>query len=147
MGFGQKLSRRFRILLKHTLNPLTLKLTRSGIGPLTIVEHVGRRSGKPYATPLLLAPIAGGFVAELTYGPNVDWFQNVMAAGHCTIVRGDTQIPVDRIEPMDADAGRQAFPLAARILLRLLRRRALCADVRGAVNRVTASAAPGRAAA
>lgn len=123
MGFGRRLSRWFRTLLKYTLNPLTLKLTRSGIGPFTIVEHVGRRSGKPYATPLLLAPIAGGFVAELTYGPEADWYQNVLAAGHYTLVRGSKQTRIDGIEPMDPDAGRQAFPLAARILLCLLRRR------------------------
>ena len=122
MDIGRRLSRRFRILLKYTLNPLTVRLARAGIGPLSIVQHVGRRSGRQYATPLLLAPIAGGFVAELTYGPNVDWFQNVMAAGHCTIVRGGKEIVIDRIEPMDADAGRQAFPLAARIGLRILRR-------------------------
>jgi deazaflavin-dependent oxidoreductase (nitroreductase family) len=122
MSFGQRFSKRFRTLLKHTLNPLTLRLAGAGIGPFTIVRHVGRRSGRQYATPLLLAPIAGGFVAELTYGPNVDWFQNVMAAGRCTIVRGGKKIAIDRIEPMDADAGRQAFPLAARIALRLLRR-------------------------
>lgn len=123
MDIGRRLSRRFRILLKYTLNPLTLRLARAGIGPLSIVRHVGRRSGKQYDTPLLLVPIAGGFVAELTYGPNVDWFQNVLAAGQCTIVHGSRQILVDRIEPMDTDAGRQAFPLAARILLSLLRRR------------------------
>lgn len=123
MSFGERLSKRFRNILKHTLNPLTLRLTLAGIGPFTIVRHVGRRSGKLYATPLLLAPIAGGFVAELTYGPNVDWFQNVMAAGHCSVVRGGKEIAIDRIEPMDTDAGRQAFPLAARIALRILQRR------------------------
>ncbi len=123
MGVGQRLSRRLRTLLKYTLNPLTLKLTRSGIGPFTIVEHVGRRSGKRYATPLLLAPSEGGFVAELTYGPEVDWYQNVRAAGHCTIVRGGHAIAINQIEPMDPHAGRQAFPRPARILLRILRRR------------------------
>ena len=123
MGIAQRLGRWFRISLKYTLNPFTLRLAEAGIGPLSIVQHVGRRSGKQYATPLLLAPIMGGYVAELTYGPNVDWFQNVMAAGHCTIVRGSMQTLVDRIEPMDTDAGRQAFPLPARILLRILRRR------------------------
>ena len=50
-------------------------------------------------------------------------FRMCMAAGHCTIVRGGKEIAIDRIEPMDTDAGRQAFPLAARIALRLLRRR------------------------
>ncbi len=123
MDIGRWLGRRLRILLKYTLNPLALRLARAGIGPLSIVRHVGRRSGRQYDTPLLLAPITGGYVAELTYGPNVDWFQNVKAAGSCTILRGDSEIAIDRIEPMDADAGRQAFPRAARILLQMLRRR------------------------
>mgnify|MGYP002382378840 CR=1 FL=1 len=123
MDIVRRLSRQFRVLLKYTLNPLTLRLTRAGIGPLAVVKHRGRKSGKQYATPLLLAPIAGGFVAELTYGPNVDWFQNVKAAGRCTILKDGREIAIDRIEPMDADAGRQAFPLPARFLLRLLQRR------------------------
>ena len=50
-----------------------------------ILEHVGRRSGKPYRTPLVVfsADIDGGpgIAILLTYGPNRDWLKNITAAG------------------------------------------------------------------
>lgn len=50
-----------------------------------ILEHVGRRSGKPYRTPLTVfrADIDGrpGVAILLTYGPDRDWLKNITAAG------------------------------------------------------------------
>jgi deazaflavin-dependent oxidoreductase (nitroreductase family) len=50
-----------------------------------ILEHVGRRSGKPYRTPLIVfnAGINGqpGLAILLTYGPDRDWLKNITAAG------------------------------------------------------------------
>jgi deazaflavin-dependent oxidoreductase (nitroreductase family) len=50
-----------------------------------ILLHVGRRSGKPYRTPLVVfrADIDGqpGVAILLTYGPNRDWLKNLTAAG------------------------------------------------------------------
>ena len=50
-----------------------------------ILEHVGRRSGKPYRTPLTVinAEVDGkpGVAIMLTYGPNRDWLKNLNAAG------------------------------------------------------------------
>src|SRR5205085_13377 len=74
------------MVLKHTLNPLTRRLARSSFGPFSIVQHVGRHSGKQYETPIIVAPLNDGFVIELTYGPNVDWHKNVLAAGGCRII-------------------------------------------------------------
>ena len=49
-----------------------------------ILEHVGRRSGKPYRTPLMVfdAEVNGqpGLAIMLTYGPNRDWLKNITAA-------------------------------------------------------------------
>src|SRR3954452_3417920 len=59
----------------------TAKHERSGHAPFALVRHVGRRSGRAYATPLVVARVAGGFVVELTYGPDVDWYRNITAAG------------------------------------------------------------------
>src|SRR5690242_11931180 len=53
-------------LLKHTLNRATVPLARAGIGPFSLVRHVGRKTGRTYETPLLLARAGGDFVAELT---------------------------------------------------------------------------------
>jgi len=110
-------------LLKHTLNRATVPLARAGIGPFSLVVHVGRKSGRTYETPLLLAEADGGLVAELTYGPNVAWYRNVIAAGHCTVVHRGRKIKIDRVEPCDAEAGLRAFGNPAALVLRALRRR------------------------
>jgi len=110
------------IALKYTLNPLTRRLARSPFGPFTIVRHVGRRSGKTYETPIIVSPVRDGFVAELTYGPDVDWHKNVLAAGGCTLIRHGREFVIDKIEPLDAPAGLAAFPLPQRLVLRLLGR-------------------------
>lgn len=50
-----------------------------------IVEHVGRRSGKPYRTPVNVfnTEVDGkpGVAIVLTYGPDRDWLKNLTAAG------------------------------------------------------------------
>ncbi len=61
-------------------------MARTGIGPFSLVRHVGRKSGRAYETPVILAKVPGGFIAELTYGDQVDWYKNVMAAEGCVVV-------------------------------------------------------------
>ncbi|OHU94740.1 nitroreductase family deazaflavin-dependent oxidoreductase [Mycobacterium talmoniae] len=46
-----------------------------------ILEHVGRRSGKSYRTPLSVFSTDDGVAILLTYGPNRDWLKNITAAG------------------------------------------------------------------
>jgi hypothetical protein len=76
-----------------------------------------------YETPVILARVPEGFVAELTYGPDVDWFRNVTAAGHCTVVHQGREYEVDAVVPYPAELGRAAFPAPARVVLRALGRR------------------------
>ena len=109
-------------LLKNTLNRLTTRLARSGRGPFALVRHVGRKSGKTYETPLILARVPDGFVAELTYGPDVSWYRNVVAAGGCVVVSGGAEYRIDRIDPCDREAGLRAFGNPAALVLRVLRR-------------------------
>ena len=46
-----------------------------------ILEHVGRKSGNPYRTPLNVFPTNDGVAVLLTYGPNRDWLKNITATG------------------------------------------------------------------
>ena len=46
-----------------------------------ILEHVGRRSGRRYRTPLTVFSTGDGVAILLTYGPDRDWLKNVTAAG------------------------------------------------------------------
>jgi deazaflavin-dependent oxidoreductase (nitroreductase family) len=119
MSFLQQLRKSFFRVLKHTLNPLTRRLARSSFGPFSVVQHVGRRSGKRYETPIIVAPITGGFVIELTYGPDVDWHKNVLAAGGCTLLWRGKQYAINEIEQVDAETGLSAFPMSQQLILRL----------------------------
>ena len=123
MNLQQQLRKGLLIVLKYTLNPLTRRLARSSFGPFAIVRHVGRRSGKLYETPIIVSPVEDGFVIELTYGYDVDWHKNVLAAGGCTLVRHGKQYVIDKIEPLDIETGRAAFPQQQQQILRLLGRK------------------------
>ena len=70
----------------------------------------------------MVAPINGGLVIELTYGPEVDWYKNVLAAGGCTIVWHGKEYPIHHLEVLDARVGRAAFPFPANLILRVTNR-------------------------
>ncbi|SFS15130.1 deazaflavin-dependent oxidoreductase, nitroreductase family [Microbacterium sp. cf046] len=111
-------------LLNRTLNPLTLRAAKRGRGPFSLVRHVGRKSGRTFETPLILAgdPLGGGFlVAELTYGDQVNWYRNVVAGGGQIVHRGRTYRIVS-VETIPAEEGLRAFGGPRSAILRLLRR-------------------------
>jgi deazaflavin-dependent oxidoreductase (nitroreductase family) len=114
---------RFFWILNRTLNRLTTRAARGRRGPFSLVRHVGRRSGRVYETPVILARVPEGFVAELTYGPDVDWFKNVTAAGHCTVLHHGREYEVNAVVSYPTELGRGAFPAPARLVLRVLGRR------------------------
>ena len=116
------MSKPFGVVLKHTLNRLTSRAARGRGGPFALVKHVGRSSGKHYETPIIVQPIDGGFVIELTYGPEVDWYRNVVAANGCRILYHGTEHVIEGLEPMDAADGIAAFTPFQQRVLRLLHR-------------------------
>jgi deazaflavin-dependent oxidoreductase (nitroreductase family) len=109
-------------LLKNTLNRATTRAARSGHGPFSLIRHTGRKTGKPYETPLLLAAHGNDFIAELTYGPQVAWYRNVVAAGQCTVLSKGVEYRIDAIRPCDPEVGMRAFGYPAALVMRLLRR-------------------------
>ena len=123
MNLQRQLRNGWLTVLKYTLNPLTRRLARSSFGPFSIVRHVGRRSGKLYETPIIVSRVRDGFVIELTYGPDVDWHKNVLAAGSCSLIWHGQEHLIDKIEPLDTETGRAAFPPSQRLILRLLGRK------------------------
>ncbi|MFC5501767.1 nitroreductase family deazaflavin-dependent oxidoreductase [Lysinimonas soli] len=108
--------------IKRTVNPLAVRSALRGRGPFSIIEHIGRVSGRRYRTPIIVAPVAKGFVAELTYGPKVAWYLNSGAAGGCVLRYRGSAFRVDAIDRLDADAGLRAYGAPRSWILRLLRR-------------------------
>jgi deazaflavin-dependent oxidoreductase (nitroreductase family) len=72
--------------LTKVLNPLVVRLAgRRHFGIAGQLGHVGRRSGRPYVTPVGARRAGGVVVIPLTFGNRSDWSLNVLAAGHCTV--------------------------------------------------------------
>jgi deazaflavin-dependent oxidoreductase (nitroreductase family) len=111
---------RVRHLNKRIFNPLMLRIAGSSWSPFAIVRHVGRRSGKPYQTPVVAIRIKSGFLVALPYGPDVDWYRNVDAAGRCIIVRHGKPYNVGKPEPIGAKTALSLFPLPLRLVWRIL---------------------------
>jgi hypothetical protein len=116
------LKRWWLAFIQRRLNPLTLDMARAGRGPFSLVRHVGRRSGRTFETPVILGEVKGGFVAELTYGPEVNWYRNIVAAGGYVLHRR-RWYRIVAVEPFPVEPGRRAFGRAARVVLTILRRR------------------------
>jgi deazaflavin-dependent oxidoreductase (nitroreductase family) len=103
---------------RRVTNRVTTPLMRwlPGFG---VVHHVGRRSGRTYATPVNVFPVDGHFIVALTYGHQTDWLRNVMAAGGCELeVRGRRVRCVD--PEVFHDPGASRIRLPERPVLRLL---------------------------
>ncbi|MGB5794520.1 MAG: nitroreductase family deazaflavin-dependent oxidoreductase [Mycolicibacter algericus] len=69
---------------RHVTNPIQ-RMWAGWAPSFGILEHVGRRSGKPYRTPLSVFSTLDdgrpGVAILLTYGPDRDWLKNIIAAG------------------------------------------------------------------
>ena len=105
---------------KHYFNRLVHRFAGVSRTPFAILRHVGRRSGKPYETPIIVMPLGNSFVIALTYGPDVDWYRNVQAAGAATLLWHNKEYVLKQPEPIDAKTGLSAFPPPFRQILGLL---------------------------
>ena len=83
-----------------------------------ILHHVGRRSGRAYATPVVAHPILGGYLIALPYGVDTDWCRNLQTAGKGTLQRQGSTYTVVEPEVIDAE---NAMPLLAPRVQRALR--------------------------
>ena len=109
----------------RVLNPAVMKLAgRRHIWFAAQIHHVGRRSGRPYLTPVGARLAGQTFVIPLTFGNQSDWCRNVRAAGGCAIRLGGTDYRATR--PVLADRAeaselvRTAFSPVERAIFRLL---------------------------
>ena len=109
------------------LQPFTTKvfnrLSRRFAGWLPgfgLLLYRGRTSGKPYRTPMNVFRHGDEYVLALTYGSEVQWVKNVLAAGGCELrTRGRT---VHLTDPrLFVDRARRAMPQPVRFLLGLMR--------------------------
>ncbi|BBX20531.1 nitroreductase family deazaflavin-dependent oxidoreductase [Mycolicibacterium duvalii] len=75
-----RMPRRIAEFNKRITNPAARAIT-PWLPNLGTLEHVGRRSGKRYRTPLLVFATHDGYAVLIGYGPQTDWLKNVLAGG------------------------------------------------------------------
>lgn len=80
-----------RTFNKYVLNPAMRQVAGRRHWYAGLIHHTGRRTGKTYATPVVIERFADGVVIPLPYGADVDWLRNAIAAGHVTVtMHGET---------------------------------------------------------
>jgi deazaflavin-dependent oxidoreductase (nitroreductase family) len=62
------------------LRPLARRLPAFGV-----VVHRGRKSGRVYRTPVNVFRRGESYLFFLTYGSDVHWVKNILAAGSCSL--------------------------------------------------------------
>ena len=84
-----------------------------------VITHVGRKSGSLFRTPVNVFRIPGGFLIALTYGPNSQWVQNVLAAGSAKLETRRTNYRLSTPTLVD-DPTCNRFPQPVRFVLRII---------------------------
>ncbi|HET8526563.1 MAG TPA: nitroreductase family deazaflavin-dependent oxidoreductase, partial [Actinomycetota bacterium] len=87
---------RYRRAVTRYVDPV-LRPLAGRLPAFVIVTHQGRTSGHEYRTPVNLFRRGNEFLFFLTYGSDVDWVKNILAAGRCSVrTRGRD---VELVEP------------------------------------------------
>jgi deazaflavin-dependent oxidoreductase (nitroreductase family) len=103
----------------HVFNPFSRLFVRwlPGFG---ILGYRGRRSGKAYRTPMNVFRHGDDWVFALTYGSDVQWAKNVLAAGEAVLeIRRRTIRLVD--PELIVDPERRLMPFPVRQVLGVMR--------------------------
>jgi deazaflavin-dependent oxidoreductase (nitroreductase family) len=108
-----------RPFTNRVVNPIARRFV-GRIPGFALVRHRGRRSGRPYRTPMFAFRDGDDYVFALTYGSGVPWVRNVLAAGRCELeTRGRI---VDLTDPrVFVDPRRGLMPRPVRVPLALMR--------------------------
>ena len=105
------LARFNRRVTNRLLGPLAPRLPGFGV-----VVHTGRKTHRPYRTPVNVFRRADGYVIALTYGPDAEWVRNVLASGGCTLETRGRTLRLTRPRVF-RDERRRSVPAPVRIVL------------------------------
>lgn len=104
---------------KAVSNPKQMETAGTPGAYASIIEHVGRRSGTGYRTPVGTHAVSDGFLITLPYGTRADWVQNVLAAEKAVITAEGETVDVDRPEILSAAEIADQLPAREQRLLKL----------------------------
>lgn len=79
-----RVPRRIAEFNKRVTNPAARTIT-PWLPNLGTLEHVGRKSGRRYRTPLLVFQTRDGYAILVGYGLQTDWLKNALAGGQTVL--------------------------------------------------------------
>lgn len=103
----------------RVINPITRRFAHRLPG-FAIISYRGRTSGQTHHTPMNFFRDGEAYIFALTYGSDVQWVKNVLAAGEADLRIGDSIIHLTDPE-LFVDPERRLMPLPVRIFLGLQR--------------------------
>lgn len=83
---------------RRWLNPWQLRRAGRPGAYASIIRHRGRRTSRPYETPVGVVPMDDDFLVMLPYGSGTQWLRNVLVTGEATLVTEGRTAHVDRPE-------------------------------------------------
>lgn len=103
---------------RQVLNPIVLRIA----GPLavSVVHHVGRRTGRSYRTPVFAEETSEGFIVGLIFGAETDWCRNVLAARGAVLVHRGHELRLVSARVIDSTAARAMLPVGIWFIHRML---------------------------
>jgi deazaflavin-dependent oxidoreductase (nitroreductase family) len=100
------------------VNPVS-RLVAGHLPLFGVVRNRGRRSGRLYRAPVNVFRDGNDYVVALTYSSQVDWVQNVLAAGGCELETGGRVVRLTDPE-LFVDRERRLMPFPVRQFLALV---------------------------
>jgi deazaflavin-dependent oxidoreductase (nitroreductase family) len=83
-----------RRMNRSLTNPRVMRTAGNAGTQTSVIEHVGRRSGRTYETPVELIETTTRLLIALPYGARTDWLRNVLASGSAAVITGGKRIEV-----------------------------------------------------
>ena len=103
-----------RRMNRSLTNPRVMRSAGSAGTQMSVIRHVGRKSGRTHESPVDVIAARDGVVIALPYGTRADWVRNVLAAGSATIVSQGETFDVD--QPIIATTAEVAEHIPTRTL-------------------------------
>jgi deazaflavin-dependent oxidoreductase (nitroreductase family) len=108
----------FRHVATRYLDPVMRPLAQRAPG-FGVLTHRGRKTGHTYRTPLNVFERGDHYVFFLTYGSDVQWVKNVLAAGTASLHTRGRDVALNDPELID-DPERRLVPPPVRAVGRLI---------------------------
>lgn len=109
--FGPRAMRTIARFNKHVTNRVQ-RAWAPRLRHAAVIEHVGRKSGRCFQTPVMAFVEDGTVTVVLNYGVNSDWVRNVRAAGSAVVVHRGNRFRLS--DPRLVSTGSADVPPAVR---------------------------------